>query len=517
MKGLPPLLTIATHDSHLAVSAAWIGECRAGTRRVLRLTLSVLVLAGSVAACTPAPIPTSDETRTPTPSLTATAASRRLNPTELLAEPPGLTSTATILPLPNDSKLAVATIGIPTSTAILVKPTPVQTLIAYERNPRAILIEADIAGGLAPVPRGAHVPRFRLYADGFVVYAGEQTPLSTGLDAVVRTGYLSETAVQELLAFLRDSGFYGLEAYYQPKPVPADLPTAHITVNLDKAKTVRVYAPGIGNAPAAFYDALGYIERSLPENSKVFAPNEGYLVALPAGAVSDFRSKDLLAEWAPTVGARLEAADGIMVSGSVYANIVSLIAQTWPNTLYREGDRAYRVEFSPQLARANHLSDWVGAILQAPREFEGRAFDIVGYYRGSNLLGEARGSPPATKTDWVIADETGAIYVTGTQPQGLNPQSRADMWSLVHVRGVVVYVRLGTSYLEARRVEVLARNQPEMTPSPTPTESLTATATWTVTPTAARTPSALPLPTATVSTTGAIAPMRFATRALRAQ
>jgi hypothetical protein len=512
VKRMPHPLIIASLHSRLTANAARMGGAK--LRIVEILGFVVILLGSAIGSCRPMPVPTSDPTGTATPSLTSTGTPPPVKPTVALTETPAPTPTTPVLPLPNDSKLTVAAVRIPTSTAVLVKPTAVQTLIAYDRNPRAILVEADIVGGLAPVPREAHVPLFRLYADGFVVFAGEQTPLSTGLDAVVRTGYLAETDIQQLLAFLRDSGFYGLDAYYEPKPVPADLATGHITVNLNKAKTVQVYAPGLQNTPKAFYDAFGSILHSIPETSKTFAPNEGYLVALPAGAVSDFRSKDILAEWSPTVGVRLaDAADGSTVSGSDYGNVVSLIARTWPNSLYREGERAYRVQFSPQLPRAVYLTDWVGTILQAPREFEGRAFDIVGYYRGSNLLGEARGNPPVTKSDWVIADGTGAIYVTGARPSGLDPQSRADLWSLVHVHGVVAYVRLGTSYLQARTVEVLARSQPEMAVSPTPTSTLTPTATRTLAATATRTPTALSLPTATVSTTTAIAPMRLATRA----
>ncbi len=481
-----------------------------GTLRVLGL--GTLLLAGAVAACGRMPVPTSDQTATAVPSLTSTASPLPVVPTVFLAETPGPTSSTAIPSVPN-SKPAVAAIRIPTSTAVLVKPTPVQTLIAYDRNPRAILVEADISGGLAPAPHEAHVPLYRLYADGFLVFAGEPTPLSTGLDAVVRTGYLSETEIQQLLAFLRDSGFHGLDAYYEPKPVAADLPTASITVNLAQSKTVRVYAPG-SNTPAAFYDALGYILTSIPETSKIFVPSEGYLVAVSAGSVSDFRSKDLLAEWGPALSVRLaQATDGSMLSGSAYAGVVSLVARTWPNSLYREGDRAYRVSLTPQLPRAVYLTDWVGTILQAPREFQGRAFDIVGYYRGSNLLGEASGSPPMSKTDWVIADETGAIYVTGAHPPNLDRKSRANIWSVVHVRGVVAYVRLGSSYLEAQRVEVLATNPPEMTPSPTATATLTVAPTRTATPTATRTTGALPLPSATISTPAAPAPMRLATRA----
>lgn len=42
---------------------------------------------------------------------------------------------------------------------------------------------------------------------------------------------------------------------------------------------------------------------------------------------------------------------------------------------------------------------------------------VSGEYQGWN--GEY-GSPPVTRSDWVIADETGWIYVTGRYP-GLDP------------------------------------------------------------------------------------------------
>ncbi len=501
----------------------------------LIILLVALSLFSSMTACARVPIPTSDQTATLTPSLTRTTASPPITATVASSQTAFPTSSPRAIPLPNETVLGMSAARVPTAASVSGKPAPVLTPVAYERNARAILVEADISGGLASAPREAHVPLFRLYADGFVVFAGEQTSLSTGLDAIVMTGNLDERAVQELLALVREAGFYGLEPFYQAKPAPVDVPTARITVNLDKAKTVQVYAPGLRSTPAAFFDAFGYIARTKPENTSVFTPREGYLVAVAAGAVTDFRSKDVLAEWPSSIGVRLaDATDGTAVSGSTYSNAVSLVAQTYPNTLYREGDRVYRVAFSPELPRGVHQTDWVGTILQAPREFEGRAFDIVGYYRGANLLGEASASPSVSKSDWVIADATGAIYVTGAQPSGLSPQSRGDIWSLVHVRGVVVYVRLGTSYLEARKVEVLARNTPVRTSTPAATATLaaavpvttsvasTATAMATGARTLAATPArtlavpgypALPTVTVTLSMTAAPAAPRLVTKA----
>ncbi len=462
---------------------------------IVSVTLIILALA-SVVACARMPVPTSDATLTPEPSSTMTRAARSATPATPLLKPDVGTATPSAIPLPNEAHFAVSPIAGSRATAKCT-PTPVLTPIAYDRNPRAILVEADISGGLERTPRGAHVPLFRLYGDGFVVFAGEPADLSTGLDAVAKTGTLDERVIQQILAFVRDTGFYNLGPLYQPVPLPADLPTARITVNLDKAKTVRVYAPGMGDRPAAFYEVFNYLVKCTSTLSDVFTPGEGYLVAVPAGAVSDFRSKDVLAEWPPNIGVRLaDATDGTMVRSTGYASVVALIAQTFPDTLYREGDRVYRVEFHPQLPRAVYQTDWVGAILEAPREFEGRTFDIVGYFRGANLLGEAAGNPPVTRSDWVIADETGAVYVTGGLPPGLDPHSRSDIWSLVRVRGVVVYVRLGTSHLAARQVQVLSRSAPTETPVVAATVTPPAAASATVTPpTSTRAASPLPIRT----------------------
>ncbi|MCX7838988.1 MAG: hypothetical protein N2559_05980, partial [Anaerolineae bacterium] len=72
------------------------------------------------------------------------------------------------------------------------------------------------------------------------------------------------------------------------------------------------------------------------------------------------------------------------------------------------------------------------------------------------------------------ADDSGAMYVTGTAARGLDPSARADAWTVIRLTARVVYVRLGTSYLEARRVEVITPTMPTAssgTPLPTATPS----------------------------------------------
>lgn len=417
--------------------------CRQDSLKKLAAFCVALVLC----ACAPRPIPTMT-IATPTSARTAT-----------------FTPTPTLVPT-----------LVPTLTPTLMPsatPTLFATPFPYERNPRAIVVEADVWGGASSALRGSHVPLFRLYGDGLVVFAGANAPLSTGLDAVVRTGYLSDAEIQNLLAHLNQVAFLNLRDYYEPRPKPPDAATAYINVYQTRLKSVRVYAPDHESTPVAFTEAFKRILLTIPANAQTYTPTSGYLQSTDAGAVSNFTVKDNVLDWT-IAGVKLaDATDGIIVSGSTYARLVALRAENPTATLFREGTRVYRVRFEPQLPRAVYLSDVVGMILNAPREFDGRIFDIVGYYRGWNLYGEARGTP-VTRSDWVIADDSGAMYVTGMSVRGLDPSSRADAWTVVRLTARVVYVRLGTSYLEARRVEVLAPTMPTppvSTPLPTATPS----------------------------------------------
>jgi len=393
-------------------------------------------LAGLVwlmSACTPRPIPTMT-LATPTPTRTATT-------TPSPVPTPTTTSTVTFTPTP------------------LATPTLLATPFPYERNPRALIVEADVWGGASFTLRESHVPLFRLYGDGLVVFAGANAPLTSGLDAVVRTGYLSDAEIHTLLAHLNQADFMNLRDYYEPRPRPPEAATAFINVYQTRLKSVRVYAPDHETTPPAFTEAFKRILLTTPAQAQTFTPTSGYLQAADAGAASSFTTKDNVVEWTIPGVKLVDAATGITVTGRTYAQIVALRAEQPTATLFREGERVYRVRFEPHLPRAVYLSDVLGMILNAPREFDGRIFDIVGYYRGWNLYGEARGTP-VTRSDWVIADESGAMYVTGMAVRGVDPAARADAWTVVRLTARVVYVRLGTSYLEARRVEVLTPPAP---------------------------------------------------------
>jgi len=99
----------------------------------------------------------------------------------------------------------------------------------------------------------------------------------------------------------------------------------------------------------------------------------------------------------------------------------------------------------------------VGFILAGPLTFEGREITVVGYYRGWDLLHEAKTGPPVTRSDWVIKDSTGAIYISAESeavvPEGLHPSLLQDTGIIIKVRGTVRVAKEGLPYIEAASIE----------------------------------------------------------------
>jgi hypothetical protein len=103
------------------------------------------------------------------------------------------------------------------------------------------------------------------------------------------------------------------------------------------------------------------------------------------------------------------------------------------------------------------VSNLIAEILRAPDDYLGATVEITGYFHGWDLLDEVGEPPPVTRSDWVIADEGGALYVTGMLPAGLNPASRDDVGSVIHLTATVA-TRQEQVYLEAQSIEVLTEH-----------------------------------------------------------
>ena len=93
----------------------------------------------------------------------------------------------------------------------------------------------------------------------------------------------------------------------------------------------------------------------------------------------------------------------------------------------------------------NSVDGWVD-LKHDVSEYAGKTVTLSGEYRGWE---PGFGSPPVTRSDWILKDETGGIYITGKAPPGLDPVE--DRGTEVTVRGVVK-VKDGRAYLEAESV-----------------------------------------------------------------
>jgi len=93
----------------------------------------------------------------------------------------------------------------------------------------------------------------------------------------------------------------------------------------------------------------------------------------------------------------------------------------------------------------------IGEIKAAPALFESERVTVEAIYQGWQ---GGYGSPPVTRSDWLVEDATGWLYVTGQPPGGLDPLS--DTGRPIRVTGQVELTGGGEPYLVAEEVEVAA-------------------------------------------------------------
>ena len=99
------------------------------------------------------------------------------------------------------------------------------------------------------------------------------------------------------------------------------------------------------------------------------------------------------------------------------------------------------------------LTSLVGNILKSPDRADERV-EIVGYFRGWDLLDEVGSSAQVTRSDWVITDNSGSIYVTGLMPENLDPSSLEQVQQVVRLVATI-QVKGDQVYLEAQSIELL--------------------------------------------------------------
>jgi hypothetical protein len=366
---------------------------------------------------------------------------------------------------------------LPFASAPTPQPTPApaptatpRPEIAYDHDPAALIVEADTFSGENGGTLESHVPTLRLYGDGFVVYAGEPALANLGTDAIVMTGHLSEGEVQDILWFIHEAGFFDLKVEESDQRLPADVDTAHIAVHLaDRSHRVQVYAPDSESTPEAFTRVYERLTEIRPTDAMPFEPDWGTLHARPfGGQVSD------VVHWPEEMGVRLAdaAVTGIPLQGEIFQRVRHLLSGRPGRQAYGEGDDLYQVWLRVDWPRRLPLSHLLGRVLESPQEFGGQKVTVVGYYRGWDLLGEVNAPPPVTRSDWVIADATGALYVSAASaaqadlPPG--PGSGNDLWRVLRLSGGVQLTAGGQPYLEADQVQFAEVDEGPEVPEPAP-------------------------------------------------
>jgi hypothetical protein len=109
------------------------------------------------------------------------------------------------------------------------------------------------------------------------------------------------------------------------------------------------------------------------------------------------------------------------------------------------------------LAYKTDFTNLIKDIIASPQSFAGKKVTLIGYYRGWDLLAEAQGPSPVTRSDWVIRDLCAAIYVLAREGVGLglNPGSKADTNRVIQVSGTVRLTTSGQAYIEPEKVGII--------------------------------------------------------------
>jgi hypothetical protein len=91
-------------------------------------------------------------------------------------------------------------------------------------------------------------------------------------------------------------------------------------------------------------------------------------------------------------------------------------------------------------------------IIAKPLDYDGNEIKIKGIFIGWSMPEHEIMTPMVTRNDWIVEDETGAIYVTKLSSEPMDPVN--DVGTRVMVSGVV-RLRDGKPYIEGESLRVL--------------------------------------------------------------
>jgi len=93
-----------------------------------------------------------------------------------------------------------------------------------------------------------------------------------------------------------------------------------------------------------------------------------------------------------------------------------------------------------------------GSIIAEPEKYEGKEVMIKGKFIGWSIPQHEIVTPMMTRSDWIVEDESGAIYVTKLIPEPLDPTS--DVGRRVIVTGIV-RLEEGKPYIEGKSLRII--------------------------------------------------------------
>ncbi|MBU1108398.1 MAG: hypothetical protein KKB51_17115 [Candidatus Riflebacteria bacterium] len=110
-------------------------------------------------------------------------------------------------------------------------------------------------------------------------------------------------------------------------------------------------------------------------------------------------------------------------------------------------------------ASAGELFTSIKEILNKPESYTGKFVSVYGHYSGWK---NAPGSPPVSRSDWVLCDDDEkAIYCTGTMPQDPETGAPETFWRSLAILATVKLAN-GMPYLEVKQLRAIKPNIEKM-------------------------------------------------------
>lgn len=90
----------------------------------------------------------------------------------------------------------------------------------------------------------------------------------------------------------------------------------------------------------------------------------------------------------------------------------------------------------------------IGEIWKDVQKYENEVITVCGQYCG--WQGEGLKNPLITRSDWVVKDSTGAIYVTGKFPAGLG--KNVTLGTEIVIKGQLLLSKDNVPYIKAKEI-----------------------------------------------------------------